>query len=117
MGSLIDGFVVLSIFVVIGLPLTIFLGAVAGVLWAWFDHLPGWYFIGAFGLLLAIGVRTVIWGRQFTPEGEDLEAMIPTLLLPLNLMIALPVLVVALIAWFWRRRNRQNELRRAAPVS
>jgi hypothetical protein len=91
----------------LGLPLAFFLGVGGGLLWALFGRLPGWFFPVALAFCLVIAGFAEARTRSLDPNGDDFETLIPTFLIPLNLMFAAPVLVLGWVAQVWHGRNRR----------
>ncbi len=108
MGNLVHYLGFIGIFMVAGLPLTFFAAVLGGLLWALLKRLPGWFFPAALGLCLVILGATLVWAGR-VDDDTDIGAVVPHVVLPLNLAIAVPSLLVGWALWWYRRDRKLKE--------
>ncbi|GAB6899987.1 hypothetical protein [Kineosporia succinea] len=108
MGILTDYLAFLGIVIVVGMPLTFFLAVSGGLLWGLMHRLPGWFFP------VALVVCAVIFTVVLTASGravEDEMLAVLTELVTLNLVIAVPALLVGWGLWWYRRSTKRRAAR------
>ncbi|MCE0534521.1 hypothetical protein LWF15_03290 [Kineosporia rhizophila] len=98
MSMLLDTVIFGLLLLAAGLPLTVFLGACAGLVWLRLDRVPGWFFLVGIAVCAAVWAGTEIWTAGM--DESDPEIVVG-LFVWLNALVALPALA---IGWLGQRR-------------